>query len=95
MSSAAVIASCKMVRESRRIEPNRVASQGCEEQGILHTAECDHVDGSAEDFREIFAKPHVGAEDVVRMVGKIHENIDVAAARIEVIARGGPDQLEE
>ena len=84
-----------MVWGPRRIEPNRVTPQGFEEQGISDAAKRDHIDGAAEDLREIVAKAHVGAEEVGRVVGKVHKHIDVAAAWVEVIARSRAHQLEE
>jgi len=84
-----------MVWGSRRIEPNRVTPQGFEEQGVSDPAKCDHIDGAAKDLREILAKTHVGAEEVRRVVWKIDEHIDVAATRVEVIARSRTHELKE
>ncbi len=84
-----------MTRGSRRIEPYRVASQGFEAMGIPDAAKRDDIDWAAKDFREILAEPHVGAEEVGRVVGEVDEHIDVAASRVEVVARSRSNQLEE
>lgn len=84
-----------MVWGSRRIEPNRVTPQGFEEQGVPDAAKGDHIDGAAEDLREVVAKAHVGAEEVGRVVGEVDKHIDVAAAWVEVIARSRTHELKE
>jgi hypothetical protein len=82
-----------MVWGSRRIEPNRVTPQGFEEQGVSDATKGDHIDGAAEDLCEVLAKTHVAAEEVRRVVWKVHKHIDVAAAWVEVIARSRADQF--
>ena len=84
-----------MVWGSRRIEPNRVAPQGFEEQGVPDAAKGDHIDGAAKDLREVVAKTHVGAEEIGRVVGEVDKHIDVAAAWVEVIARSRTHELKE
>jgi hypothetical protein len=84
-----------MVWGSRRIEPNRVTPQGLEEQGVSDAAKRDHIDGVAEDLREVFAQTHVGAEEIGRVVGEVDKHIDVAAAWVEIIARSRANQFKE
>lgn len=84
-----------MVWGSRRIEPNRVTPQGFEEQGVSNATKGDHIDGAAEDLREVVAKSHIGAEEVRRVVGEVDKHIDVAAAWVEVIARSRTHELEK
>lgn len=84
-----------MVWGSRRIEPNRVTPQGFEEQGVSDATKGDHIDGAAEDLCEVLAKTHVAAEEVRRVVWKVHKHIDIAAAWVEVIARSRADQFKE
>ena len=84
-----------MVCGSRRIELHRIASQGLEEEGIPDAAQRDHIDRAPEDLREILAQAHVCAEQILRVIGKIDEHIDVAALGVEVIARGRTDQFKK
>jgi hypothetical protein len=65
-----------------------------QQQRVSDSTPRDHVDLTAEDRRELVPKPHECPEVVDVSVHEIHQDVDIAARRVEVGTRRRSDDRE-
>lgn len=97
MRSPDAIASRSMVRASRCmrwVQLDCVLLKRPQQQLVSDPAPRDHVDLAPEDQRELVTETHECAEVVDVCVHEVHQDIDVAAGRVEVRTCRGPNDCE-
>lgn len=81
-------------RASRGIEIPTGLRDAANHEGVFHRRGHDEVNGPTREVLQCLSEPEIGVEEAFDIFGELHENVEIAALRVEVLGRRGAEHRE-